>query len=352
MPTRPLPTPIRLTSLALLGCLGLAALTACGFPPGDKATGARKDPVKKAPPAAPTPALTQAEVKTVLARYALQSNLARKRLDPKLAAAAFTQSSLQMETAKYRVFKANELRMSPVRYGQVLGASPLFSGHPRWFFVALTDRGSKPTTRDLVVFVQQGPGGPWRAAYTTLATKPAQGPLGPGIDVADNPRVVPLDDPSLALPPAQVPTSLAQVLNQGVRAPQARGFLLPTWVRTRAGGPRADRAAMERSGWDLTGGYVASRQPVYAVRTTSGGALVWSAVEDHRRYRKSGAGNPMTWRHRNWGDMLKPFVGRSAVPRALTTVERYEVLAYVPPRGKGRIRLLADRWAVVDVREG
>ncbi|WP_067478839.1 hypothetical protein [Actinomadura hibisca] len=349
MPTDSPSTPIRLLSVATLTCLGIAVLGACEFPPNDKADAKRREPAKTAPPAAPIPALAEAEVTSVLARFALQSNLARKRLDPKLAATSFTQSSLQMETAKYRVFRTNKTRIASVQYGQVLGASPLFSGHPRWFFAALTDR-VKPVTRDIVVFVQQGPGQPWRAAYTPLATKPTQGPLGPGIDVADNPEVVPVQDPSLALSPDQVPVALAQVLNRGVRTPQAKGFVLPTWVRSRAGSPRTDRAAMKRSGWDLTGGYAASQQPVYAVRTKSGGALVWSAVEDHRRYRKSGAGNPMTWSHRSWGDLLKPFIGRSKEQRALTTVERYEVLAYVPPKGKGRVRLLADRWAAIDVR--
>ncbi|WP_030174076.1 hypothetical protein [Spirillospora albida] len=342
MPTMSPSPSARSGALALVACLAAA----CSSPAGGGTGVTASTP----PPAPPTPALTQAEAKAVVAAYMRGADQVRARLDPVMAASVFTGSSLGMETTKYRIFKANRIRIGKVRYTQALGASPKFSGHPRWFFAALTDTGTRPVTRDIILFEQQAPGGPWRAAYTTLATKPVRGPLGPGIDVADEPDVVPLQDATLALPPAQVPAALVQVLNQGVRSPRARVFAVPSWVASASAGMRRDRADFRRSGWNLAAAYRPSTLPVYAVRTTSGGALVWSAVESHRAYRNTGRGGAFDWRHPNWGDMLRPTIGRSSVRRGLTTVERYEVLAYVPPKGKGRIRLLANRWAPVRIQ--
>jgi hypothetical protein len=67
-------------------------------------------------------------------------------------------------------------------------------------------------------------------------------------------------------------------------------------------------------------------------------------------FRHTGRGNGITWKHDEWGDLLRPFTRVSTVKKSLTTVERLEVLAYVPPKGKGRIRFLANRWAPLSIQ--
>lgn len=327
----------------------LAALipaSACDLLDGDRPSATRTT----APPPSPTPAVTKEEARRALARYAARINAANRRLSVRLAGAALTGSSLRMQTAKYRVFKKNRLRISPYKYTAALSASPKFTSHPRWFFSALTDKGSRPYTRDIVVLVQDRPGAEWRAAYTPLATSPTSGPLARDIDVADFPDVVPADDASLAVPPGRLAGALADVLNRGTRSPDRPALRLTPWIKTRYRNLRTDRDTFRRNGWTGSAAYAPAASPVYAVRTTSGGALVWSAVELKETFRHVRAGNGITWNTDAWGDLLSPFVGRSSVRRSIASVERTEVLAYIPPKGKGQVRFLASRWSPVSVK--
>jgi hypothetical protein len=340
---RPAVALILVASLAASGC-GLAEIPGSGSKgEGDAA------PTPSAPPPPPAPALTQAEVKAVLARFAARERLAHRTLNPARAATAFTGSSLQMELAKYKVFKANKVRITPSRYGQILGATPKFSGHPKWFFAAMTDRGGDSAVRNINVFVQDKPGGPWRAAYTPIDTVRTKGALARRVDVADAPDVAPLDDPTLALAPGQVSAAMADVINLGTRSARIRSFTIPDWARTRRGSLASDRTFFRSRGWKGTARYAASRQPAYAVRTTNGGALVWSAIELKEAYRHTGARTGVQWEHDTWGDLLKPFTGRSSVKRSLTTIERIEMFSYVPPKGRGKVQVLATRWAPITI---
>ncbi|GAA2086547.1 hypothetical protein [Actinomadura alba] len=327
----------------------LAALTpaaACGIIEDRRPTAARSTP----PPPPPTPAVTQAEAKRALALYAARVNNANRRLSPKLAALAATGSTLQLQTSKYKIFKANRLTISPYKYGSALVAAPKFSEHPRWFFAALTDRGGSKPLRDIIVLTQDQPGAPWRAAYTPLTTSPATGPLAAGVDVADFPDVAPQDDASLVLPPARLSGALADVLNRGPRSVDYRSLTLAPWIKTKYRNLREDKTAFQSNGWTGTAAYSSTTMPTYAVRTTSGGALVWSAVELKETFRHTRRGNGITWEHSEWGDLLRPFTGVSTVQKSLNTLERVEVLAYVPPKGKGRIRFLANRWAPISIQ--
>ena len=304
---------------------------------------------KSAPPPPPAPALTEQQVRPVLARYVAQSNAVHKLLNAKGAATVYTGSSLQLEAAKYRIFKANKLRFKPARYGQVLGASPKFTGHPKWFFAVMTDRGANPPVRDHIVFVQDREGGPWRAAYAPLAAKPVKGPIAPGVDVADYPDVVQEADASLVLAPNQVAPALADAVNRGSQSGYLRSFTVPAWAKQKRASLLQDRKTFRAQRWAGTAAYSGARTPVYAVRTTSGGALVWSAIELTESFRHAGKGAGITWKHRDWGDLLRPFTGRSSMKRTITTVERIELLTYVPPKGRGTVKVIAFRWAPIRV---
>ncbi|MBC6457924.1 hypothetical protein [Actinomadura sp. HBU206391] len=294
--------------------------------------------------------MSVSEAKRALSQYAIRVNRANKRLSPQLAALASTGSTLQMQTAKYKIFKANKLTISPYKYGSPLVASPKFTGHPKWFFAAMTDRGGNTPLRDIIVLVQDKPGGPWRSAYTPLTTAPATGPLARGVDVADFPEVAPQDDASLVLPPGGISGALADVLNLGSRSGHYRSLTLTPWIKTRYRNLREDKTVFKRNGWAGTASYSASTVPTYAVRTTSGGALVWSAIELKEAFRHTGRGNNITWNHDEWGDLLRPYIRVSTAKTSLTTIERLEVLAYVPPKGKGRVRFLANRWAPISIQ--
>lgn len=335
--------PRRVLATALATCL-LPAATGCDS--GGGGGTARETP---APPPVPRPALTEQQVAPVLARFAKQSKQARRTLSPKLAAAAFTGSSAQMETAKYKVFKANKVTIKAAKYTSVVGAAPKLTGYPKWFFAAMTDKGSSPVTRDIILFVQDRAGSPWRAAYTPFADKPVKGPVARGVDVADYPDVVPAGDTSLVLPPSQLPAALAQLLDRGKSSPRYKDFTLLSWMKDRTSVLRSDRETFKSTGWTGTVGHHAAGFPTYAVRTKSGGALVWTALDYRRSFKHTKPGGNMTWDHQSWGDLLRPFTGRSTLKKTFTSVERIETLVYVPPRGKGKIRILANRWAPVQI---
>jgi hypothetical protein len=323
-------------------------VAACGFIEDIRPTAAPTTPPP--PPPTPTPAVTQTEAKRALALYAARVNQANRLLSPKLAALATTGSTLQLQNSKYKIFKANKLRTKPYKYGSALVASPKFAEHPKWFFAALTDRGGSQPTRHIIVLVQDRPGGPWRAAYTPLTTSPVTGPLAAGVDVADFPEVAPQDDASLVLPPARLSGALADVLNRGSRSGDYRALTLAPWIKSDYQSLRQFKTSFQRNGWTGAAGYSGTAMPTYAVRTTSGGALVWSAVELKVAFRHTRSGNGINWQHSDWGDLLRPFTGVSTVNKSYNTVERTEVVAYVPPRGKGRIRFLATRWAPISIQ--
>jgi hypothetical protein len=335
MPTPPL--------RALVLICALVPAMACGLL-GEHPS-ARRRP---APP--PSPALTKHEARQVLARYALRVNLANRWLSPQLATVALTGSALQLQIAKYKVARANHARLGPFKYTAVLSAGPRMTGYPRWFFAALTDTGSRPVTREITAFVQDRPGAQWRAAYAPVTTSHVTGPLAASVDVAAFPEVPAQDDPTLVLPPARLPGALADLLNNGRRSPDHRFIRTDSWIAGSRRNLDEDRAAYLRDGWSGSAAYAPASFPVYAVRTTSGGALVWSAVDLEERYRHIHPGSGFSWRSPIWGDLLRPFIGRSMANRSLTTGERIEFVAYVPPKGKGRVRFLATRWFPFQVK--
>jgi hypothetical protein len=125
---------------------------------------------------------------------------------------------------------------------------------------------------------------------------------------------------------------------------------LTDWIKTKYRNVQSDRDAFRRNGWTGSAAYAGAKSPVYAVRTTSGGALVWSAVELTETYRRTRPGKGITWSANGWGDLLRPFIGASAARKSLITVDRVEVLAYVPPKGKGQVRFLANRWSPISIK--
>ena len=303
---------------------------------------------KPAPPT-PTPAVTESQAKKIIARYASVLNRAGRRLSGSIAADAETGSALEIRKAQYKIFKANKLTTYSYKYTSAVGASPTFSGYPRWFLLAPVDRGTGKRVRNLIIFVQEKAGGPWLAAYTPQAAR-ATGSLGKGIDVPDVAEVVRPDDATLAMAPGRLPAAHADMLAKGRRSPSTRLFQLNKLVTSRYRSVLDSREIFTDLGWKGYYNPVASTHPVYAVRTTSGGALVWYAVDFKTAGRNPGDAAGLLWDNDSWGDLHKPFVGSSKVQSWYTGLERQELVAYVPPKGKGKIQIIAGSWSPVNLR--
>ncbi len=285
----------------------------------------------------------------MLKRYLSAISQANAKLDPARAAKVETGSALTVHSAQYRVYRKNELRYPQVKYVGALGAAPMVTGYPRWFFTAATDRGSKPATRDLLLFVQERSGAPWRVTYAPYSST-ATGPLAPGVDVADFPAVVAADDNHSEIAPGKVPAVLAAAVTQGSsKSPYAKRLAQDDIFRIARAKIVDNRRIYTENDWAGTSRAVAAPTPVYAVRTKSGGALVWFGIDLVHSYRNKGDTN-MVWRTTTVGDLQRGFGLPSEVTTSITRQERYELVAYLPPKGKGTMRLVASRWFPLSVR--
>jgi hypothetical protein len=333
-------------SVAATGLVFLTLTTAgCGV------LGRTSEPAAPAKPPAPpfTPALTEAEAKRVIARHMLTMNLAQRRLSVTVAARTETGSALELRKTQYKIHKANKLRGYIYKYTSASGASPKFNSYPRWFIAAPTDTGDGKKSRDLMVFVQDQQGGPWRAAYSPASAR-VTGPLAKGIDVPDIAEVVRPDDATLVVPPNRLAAVTADVLSKGKRSPSTPLFQLGGMVTERYKWVLENREVYTELGWKGYYTPVPSSHPVYAVRTTSGGALVWYALDYKTAGRNPGKARELTWETEAWGDLFKPFIGRSKIVSWYKGLERQELVAYVPPQGQGKIRIIAARWAPLALR--
>jgi hypothetical protein len=301
------------------------------------------------PAPSPTPALGEAAAQSVIKRYMQGINAANGKLNVKLASNVESGSAQQIHNAQYKLYKRNGLHFRPIRYTSGLAAAPKFSSHPKWFFAAATDSGSKPATRDILLFVQEREGAPWRVAYAPLSRK-STGSIAAGVDVADFPDVVPAEDPGLAVPPSKVAPAMADVLIRGTRSSWAKQFAFGRLVKAQYQGLVDTRKAYEGNNWTGESLAVAAKTPVYAVRTKSGGALAWFGIDVKASYRNKDNAPGMTWESSDYGDLQKGFGVPSTVRSYITSVERDEMLAYIPPKGKGKVQIIANRWFPVSLK--
>jgi hypothetical protein len=318
----------------------------CSFIDGGGSASASKPP---APPPSPTPALGEAAAQGVIKRYMQGINAANRKLNVSLASKVEIGSAQEIHNAQYKLFKRNGLHFGPVKYTAGLAAAPKFSGYPKWFFAAATDSGSKPATRDILLFVQERAGAPWRVAYAPFSRK-ATGPIATGVDVADFPDVVPAGDPGLEVSPSKVAPVLADVITRGTRSAWAKQVAFGRLVKSQTQGIVNTRKAYVGNNWTGTSRAVPAKTPVYAVRTKSGGALAWFGIDVKAAYRGKDNAAGMTWESADFGDLQKGFGIPSTIRSSITSVERNEILAYIPPKGKGKVQIIANRWFPVSVK--
>jgi hypothetical protein len=328
----------------------ILATTGCG---GDKEeaedrAGAFTSKPSPSPRPKPTPAISARGAEDVLKRYLPAISQANAKLDQARASKVETGSALKIHSAQYRVYRKNDLRYPPVKYVGALGSAPMLTGYPKWFFTAATDRGSEPATRDFLLFVQERSGAPWRVTYAPFSSR-ATGAFAPGVDVADFPAVVPAGDPRLAIPPAKLAAALAGAVTQGSKSPYAKSFAPDNIFQAVRDKVEDNRSAYTSNDWSGSSRAVAAKTPVYAVRTKSGGALVWFGLDLLHSYRNNGDTH-MVWDTNVAGDMHKGFGLPSEIKSSITRQERYELVAYIPPKGKGTMRLIASRWFPLSVR--
>jgi hypothetical protein len=216
---------------------------------------------------------------------------------------------------------------------------PRITGYPRWFAVV----GPAPHGDNALVMVRPSAARPWRESMVINDQAPA-GPLARSfrqvlLDRAGYARAVPAADPALALSPAQLSASYASLL---AGAPAAARLFAPGAATTGWAAADRERAGLAgQHGWRVRTSYHPAPLPSFALRCRDGEALelftvqaerTWTGVSASPVLSLGGGGLPIA-------DVTAAGLTRARRGTTVTETDLYEMLAVVPARGHGHVRL-------------
>jgi hypothetical protein len=234
---------------------------------------------------------------------------------------------------------------------------PRLTGYPRWFWVAGQQGGSRAAGH-LFVMVQSAPSAPWKTAaalYDLDSAAHMVHYLAETItrDSSGYGAAVPPGDPALDVSPSAMPATYASYLDQ--RAPRSVKRLFQPGPNT-TGYISFDNEASRGAGqygWRDTDHQTPARLPVYALRLSTGGAVVIFSTYDTTGWEaeSSSAALPAQPSEPEGNYVPPAFViqglGISSVKTGtrLTASSVDRVLAFVQPRGTGFIYVLINNGA-------
>ncbi|MBC6456810.1 hypothetical protein [Actinomadura sp. HBU206391] len=309
----------------------IVALTSCsgsGVGPGDPS---------------PAPPLTLSEAREVLNKYESTNNQANKALDDKLLASAETGAQLDMDTAAYKLRRATKQSFTQFNYAKPAFFIPRLNSHPRWFAVGAASREARTGSRKgtgrqralehqhALLFVQDKAGAAWRLAADPY---PTGGPIGGvAVDKDGYATSVSAGDQQLALAPSKIAAAHAALLTSGPKSPAAAGIGAGPHTTQAYEALKKATSQFSRVGVGLTSLFAPSTAPVYALRTTDGGALVWYVLQQNERYtaKKPGAISVT-------GDLVG-LAPPGKVNGRLDTTVLVQYLSKVPPKDKGAVQV-------------
>ncbi|HKA67555.1 MAG TPA: hypothetical protein VKG85_00410 [Actinomycetes bacterium] len=291
-------------------------------------------------PLSPRPAVLTAAVTEIVDRYVQVSNAASARRSTALLRSVEVGSSLAIDTAIYRADRAldpgDKSKSRPFGYRPEATFVPRLAGYPRWF--AIRARPTHPPANPaLLVFVQRRAGQPWlQTALIDLGPQSALPELA--YDGHGNVIAVPVADESdLVATPSVVAEAHAEHLTGGKRPASSPRLAADAWTTELVEAARTD--AKQLAPARVTSRYQPTGQPMYALRTADGGALVVYAMRRSFDARL-GSGSPV-WR---LAGMYAALAGTEALPARTLHVEwLYQWLVQVPPAGaeSAEVRVIA-----------
>lgn len=329
----------RMTRALLPALTLLLALSACGLPAHKRTVQAPQ----------PSPALTLRAAKAVLAAYEAGNNAANARRSAALLARYESGSMLALSTVDYRVAAKYEPKAKyvPFYYTAPHFYVPRLLGYPRWFVVRSTTsrdrRTGKNSSPSLQVFAKASAVEPWRVTLGPDPLKDAKLPVV-ALDADGYATAVPPAAP-LVVRPRDLATAHADLLARGPASPSSRVFARdPTTAAVRADDAQqiADVKRLAAAHYSFS---ALPGQPVYALKTTDGGALAFYATQDYFVITLPVASNSHVI-----------FTGRVETTLLDTSKEEYTSLtatrvlqfaAHVPRTGKATI--LGEQGGVIDL---
>ncbi|MGH3391009.1 MAG: hypothetical protein ACRDOO_19245 [Actinomadura sp.] len=294
--------------------------------------------------------LTKAQAQEILSSYQTTNNRANMALDAKLLASAETGAQLDMDTAGYKLRRATGQKFVEFTYSKPVFYIPRPAGFPRWFAVDAVSSGQRPKQRSgqgsgqrevppmvqqhrhALLFVQDKAGAPWRLAADPYPTNRSLG--GIAVDAAGYATAVAPNDARLALAPTKVGAAHAALLTKGPKAAGTTGIGAGLHTTQSYAALRKATGQFTRIGIGLTSQFAPSTAPVFALRTTDGGALVWYVLRQNETYASRKPGTVSIT-----GDLVG-LAPPGKVQKQLDTTVLIQYLSKIPPKGKGAVEVI------------
>jgi hypothetical protein len=269
------------------------------------------------------PAITKTQAQQVLANYQTINNRANAALDGNLLATVETGAQLEMDRAGYLLRKVKkDDKYTPFTYAHPAFYIPRQDGFPRWFAVEATSSTKTGTTRHALLFAQDHAGAPWLLTADPFPSSPL---TGINLDRDGYATAVSPHDTNAAVQPGKVADAHAALLSNGTGG-MAAG---PYTSESRDALTKVE-GELRKRGVTLTSDFAPDQQRSYALRTTTGGALVWYVVRQSERYDMVDPGTIGAD-----GDLTGLVSGR--VGHHLSSTALIQYLAVVPDHGDTQV---------------
>ena len=273
--------------------------------------------------AAGAPAVSRQQAQQVLTAYQAAVTKADQALDDKALGTLESGPQLQMDTAVYKLHRATKQKYAPVAYTAPAFYIPRLTGYPRWFAVD----GTQGKAHRALLFQQQSAAARWLLVAAPAGTEPLS-----RIELDSSGLATPVSsDATLAISPAKLPSAHAELLTAGPKSPGAARLAAGGQTSQAYAGLQQARAGFAKLGVTLTTQFQPAGQPVYALRTTGGGAVVWYMLQQQESYvaRKAGAISVT-------GDLVG-LAPAGTSDKQLTTTVLIQYLAKDPAKGKSTV---------------
>jgi hypothetical protein len=333
---------VAVSATLLAGCSLVSTVTGQGGPAGRPSS----------PPPRPAPALAAEEAKRTVAGWVETFNAAAKKNDVRALAKLETGNMLEEQRTVFKLFKREDRHFLPLRATSQI-TIPKFTAWPKWFTATLVTKG-RETHRDRLVFVQARQGAPWLAAMDLVLSNPTVKALGDQAEAAPVTDVTAATDTSLLVTPNELPGAHADVWLKG--PPSRYADLFHSGKNTKRATTGAYTSAhytryyFKFIGWSGRVTISGGRQAPYALRTKSGGALVFYSVERVDNYKRVKGSQEHVWEGTYGTNVYPVLIGKEAAENRVTRKSRTNYVAYVPPKGRGNVVILGSLWAPVSAK--
>lgn len=296
-------------------------------------------------------AMSDDEARKVTKQYASGFNALAPKYDYEAAKKIETGSLLEGREAEFKVLKKNDYKLTE-RTAMKEVMVPTMSSFPKWFAAPVRSKvpGEDGEYEDLMIFVQEKEGAPWMAASSATVDPDVQDVLGKSAEPDAVPEAADANDAGLIIAPSKLAAAHAKAIRNGPKAKETDLFSGSQDTSDEYKLLMEAHVFFKKSRWSGKTTVSPAPHPTYALRTQNGGALVFYAVDIKGSYKAAGAGaGEVSWSN-DWGELYPGLVGKTHLARKVIRVERNEYVTYVPPKGQGKMRVMASRWTPVSVK--